>query len=115
MFAPSPGQPYPAPVLLHHHQSPTMTHWRILLFGWLGWLAVFYTLIAFFQLSMLYRVDLGLNDAKVNLVKSTALAATGVGGLAFGVLADRHGRKRAMVLSILAYVVGTVAARIEST
>src|SRR5438552_2834423 len=54
---------------------------RILLFAWLGWLAVFFTLISFFQLSLLYRVDLGLDDDGVKVIKSIALAMTGVGGL----------------------------------
>jgi len=97
-------------VLLNEHPSATATHARIVLFSWLGWLAVFYTLIAFFQLSMLYRGELGLNDDGVKHVKSVALAATGVGGLVFGVLADRAGRKRIMIASILVYVAGTAGA-----
>jgi MFS family permease len=97
-------------MLLHEYPRPTAAHTRILLFAWLGWLAVFYTLIVFFQLSLLYRHDLGFDDAAVRGIKAAALGATGLGGLLFGVLADRSGRKPAMILSILVYVAGAAAA-----
>ncbi len=94
----------------HEYPEPASVHRRILLFAWLGWLAVFFTLITFFQLSLLYRADLGLDDDAVKRIKSVALAATGIGGLALGVLADRVGRKPAMVASILIYAAGAAAA-----
>ena len=97
-------------MLLHQHLHPTVTHRRVLLFAGLGWLAVFYALIGFFQLSLLYRHDLALDDDGVKQLKSAALAATGLGGLLFGIFADRAGRKPAMVLSILVYAAGTAAA-----
>lgn len=95
---------------LHEHPHPTATHRHILLFVWLGWLSVFHTLIVFFQLSLLYRQDLGFDDDAVKQVKAIILAATGVGGLVLGILADRAGRKPALILSILVYVAGTAAA-----
>jgi MFS family permease len=95
---------------LNEHPSPTSVHARILLFAWLGWLAVFYTLITFFQLSLLFREDLGLDDHAVKQVKSVALASTGVGGLLLGVFADRFGRKPAMIASILIYATGAAVA-----
>ncbi|HTM57296.1 MAG TPA: MFS transporter [Candidatus Udaeobacter sp.] len=83
---------------------------RVLLFAWLGWLAVFFTLISFFQLSLLYRIDLGLDDQGVKVIKSIALAMTGVGGVALGVLADAIGRKPAMMISIVIYALGAACA-----
>src|SRR5213075_756803 len=81
-----------------------------LAFAWFGWLAVFTALISFFQLSLLYRQELGLDDAGVTRIKSAALAATGVGGLLLGLLADRRGRKPALVASLLLAAAGTFAA-----
>jgi MFS family permease len=101
---------YTAPVLLHEAPHPSATHRRILLFAWLGWLAVFYALITFLQLSLLYRGELGLDDHAVKQIKSVALAATGVGGLLLGVFADRFGRRPAMAASILVYAAGALAA-----
>src|SRR5262249_51227856 len=43
-------------------------------------------------------------------IKSVALAATGIGGLALGLFADRWGRGPAMMLSIFIYTSGAVAA-----
>jgi len=102
-------------MLLSEHPSPTRTHRRILFAAWLGWLSVFSTLIAFFQLSLLYRVDLGLDDHGVSAVKSATLAATGAGGLLFGMLADRVGRRSIMMVSILVYAVGALVAAFAQT
>src|SRR6266545_4607335 len=97
-------------MLLHQAPRPTATHVRILAASWLGWLSVFATLIAFFQLSLLYRHDLRLDDRGVSAVKSVALAATGAGGLLIGLLADRLGRRSGMMISILVYAAGVLAA-----
>jgi MFS family permease len=85
-------------------------HRRVLLFTWLGWLAVFFALLTFFQLSLLYRVDLGLDDEAVKHIKSLILGASGAGGLLLGVFADRAGRRPAMLVSILIYAAGAIAA-----
>jgi len=81
-----------------------------LVFGWFGWLSVFLQLISFFQLSLLYRQELGLDDGGVTQIKSAALAATGLGGFVFGRLADRLGRKPSLVGSLLLAALGTLAA-----
>src|SRR6266542_6261036 len=97
-------------MLLHQAPRPTATHARILAASWLGWLSVFATLIAFFQLSLLYRHDLRLDDRGISAVKSVILAGTGGGGLLIGLLADRLGRRSGMMISILVYAVGVLAA-----
>jgi len=97
-------------MLLHQAPRPTATHARILAASWLGWLSVFATLVAFFQLSLLYRHDLRLDDRGVSAVKSVILAATGAGGLLIGLLADRLGRRSGMMISILVYAAGVLAA-----
>jgi MFS family permease len=97
-------------MLLHEHPEPTAVHRRILLFAWLGWLSVFFALIVFFQLSLLYRVELALDDDAVKRIKAVALAATGAGGLLLGVFADRFGRRPAMALSVVIYAAGSIAA-----
>ena len=96
--------------LLHEAGRPGATHTRIALTAWLGWLAVFQALLAFFQLSLLYRGPLGLDDGGVANLKSLVLAATGVGGLGFGAFADRAGRRTAMIGSLALYALATAAA-----
>ena len=53
--------------------------------------------------------DLGLSRETGGLMASLTLAASAIGGLLFGVLADKLGRTRALNLSILLYSVFTFA------
>jgi MFS family permease len=47
--------------------------------------------------------DLGMSKGTAGLLNSLTLLASGIGGVAFGFIADRMGRKRALMLSILTY------------
>lgn len=51
--------------------------------------------------------DLGFNKGMAGMVASATLIASAFGGLVFGFLADRIGRAKSMVLSIICYSVGT--------
>jgi MFS family permease len=53
------------------------------------------------------REEFGLSGAQAGLLASATLIFSAVGGIAFGVLADRIGRVKALSLSILVYSVGT--------
>jgi MFS family permease len=53
--------------------------------------------------------DLGMREGTAGLMISLTLGASALGGIAFGVLADRIGRVRALMLSILSYSVFTAA------
>lgn len=99
--------------MLNESERPSAIHWRILCVSWFGWLAVFHTLMVFFFLSGLYRQEFGLDDRGVAWIKSVAIGCTGIGGLAFGVLGDRSGRRVALAASLglcLAGVAGAAAA-----
>src|SRR6202047_1895249 len=78
---------------------------RTLLAAALGWMldafdAMLYALV----LAYIMR-DLGMSKATGGLLNGLTLLASGIGGVAFGFIADRIGRKRALMLSILAYSV----------
>ncbi|MBV9669512.1 MAG: MFS transporter [Acidobacteriales bacterium] len=49
--------------------------------------------------------DLGLSKGTAGLLNTLTLLASGVGGVVFGAIADRLGRKRALMASILTYSV----------
>jgi MFS family permease len=53
--------------------------------------------------------DLGMSTATAGLLGSVTLVASAVGGLLFGVIADRYGRTRALIWSVLIYSVFTAA------
>jgi len=100
----------PARRLLNHAERAEAVHWRILLLSGLGWLSVFFTLMLFFFLSGLYRLEFDLDDRGVAWIKSCAVGATGLGGLALGMLGDRLGRRAAMAWSLALCTVGVAGA-----
>src|SRR5262249_29186472 len=76
---------------------------RTLIAAALGWMldafdAMLYALV----LAYIMR-DLGMLKATGGLLNSLTLLASGIGGVGFGLVADRLGRKRALMLSILTY------------
>ena len=99
----------PAPaVLLNQRATLTRDHYKILLVSWAGWVFDFYDLILFSFLLGPIGAELGLPRSRLSYVLGASLAATAVGGAAFGFLSDRVGRKRTLEWTILAYSVGTL-------
>ncbi len=93
--------------LLNESERPTRTHYLILGMSWAGWLFDFYDLMMFSFLLIPIKKSLGLSDTSLSLLLGSALAATAVGGVLFGYLADRFGRKTILSWTILIYSVGT--------
>ncbi len=76
---------------------------RTLLASALGWaLDAFDAMLYALVLTLLMR-DLRMSKATAGLLGTLTLLASGLGGLLFGYLADRIGRKRALMASILTY------------
>ncbi len=88
---------------------------RTLLAAALGWMldafdAMLYALV----LTHVMR-DLGMSKAVSGLLYTLTLLASGMGGVLFGFLADRVGRKRALMLSILTYSICSFASGLSTT
>ena len=81
--------------------------WRALFAAQLGWMldATDFLLFNFALLSI--RTEFGLTSKSVTLPVTAALIASAIGGIAFGRIADRVGRVRAMTISILVYSLAT--------
>jgi len=76
---------------------------RTLLGAAMGWaLDAFDTMLYSLVLAMLMR-DLGMSKATAGSLGTLTLLASGIGGVLFGFLADRIGRKQALMASILTY------------
>ena len=60
-------------------------------------------------------VHLGISKAQAGMLNSLTLAASAVGGMAFGVIADRAGRTRALMGSILVYSLASFACGLSQT
>jgi MFS family permease len=74
--------------------------------SWAGWLFDFYDLMLFSFLLIPIKKTLGLSDASLSLLLGSTLAATALGGILFGYLADRFGRKTVLSWTILVYSLG---------
>ncbi|MGP0096646.1 MAG: MFS transporter [Terriglobales bacterium] len=102
-----------SPIQLVKQASPAQR--RTLLAAALGWMldafdAMLYALV----LAYVMR-DLGMSKATSGFLYTLTLLASGIGGLLFGFLADRIGRKRALMLSILTYSICSFASGLSTT
>jgi MFS family permease len=88
---------------------------RTLLAAALGWmLDAFDTMLYALVLTFVMR-DLGMSKKTAGFLYTLTLLASGIGGLIFGFLADRIGRKRALMLSILTYSICSFASGLSTT
>jgi MFS family permease len=88
---------------------------RTLLAAALGWaLDAFDTMLYALVLALLMR-DLGMSKTTAGLLGTLTLLASGLGGVLFGFLADRIGRKRALMASILTYSVCSFASGLATS
>ncbi len=75
----------------------------------LGWMLDAFDVMLYALILTAVIQDLGLSRETGGLMASLTLGASAIGGLVFGVLADKLGRTRALNLSILLYSVFTFA------
>jgi len=93
-------------MLLSEHEKPTRQHFQILAMSWAGWVFDFYDLILFSFLLIPLGKELHLSNMMLSYVLGTSLAATAVGGVIFGILSDRYGRREVLQWTILTYSLG---------
>jgi MFS family permease len=100
------------------YQGVTRYQWLVLLVAWLAWMfdAMDSTIYALVLQPALHELLRAPGDGPVTgevigwyggIIFSTFLIGWAIGGVLFGLLADRFGRTRALVLSILVYAVFT--------
>ena len=80
---------------------------RVWLIAFLGWTFDFYDLMLFSFLLIPIGRDLKLSDSQEAVLLGVALGASGIGGILFGYLSDRYGRKIVMTWTIGLYSLGT--------
>jgi MFS family permease len=101
--------PVPAPGLFGWWRAGTPEARRALVAAALGWmLDAFDVMLYALVLAALMR-DLGIDPPTAGLLGSITLVASAAGGVLFGVVADRLGRTRALIASILLYSIFTAA------
>lgn len=88
---------------------------RTLIAAGLGWmLDAFDVMLYALVLAHIMR-DLGMSKGTAGLLNTLTLLASGIGGVLFGFIADRIGRKRALMATILTYSVFSFACGLSTT
>src|SRR5437762_908526 len=82
---------------------------RSLLAGGLGWMLDSMDVMLYSMVLTRLMSDLGMTKATAGFLNSLTLLSSAIGGIAFGFLADRVGRVRSMMVSILLYSLAIVA------
>ena len=81
--------------------------WHSLFAAQIGWMLDAMDFLLFSFAVVPIAIEFHLSKASMGALTSVALIAGGIGGIAFGRLADRIGRVRALMFSILLYSLAT--------
>jgi MFS family permease len=98
----------PAPARLSAHEHPIGEHRRILLFAWGAWAAGFYSLTLVSFLLQPLQDAFGLSERQLAEVTAVGVGMSGAGGLLFGWMSDRAGRRLSLAVAIAAFSAGNV-------
>jgi len=102
-----------SPIQLIRQATPSQR--KTLLAAALGWaLDAFDAMLYALVLALLMR-DFAMSKAVAGLLGTLTLLASGIGGVLFGFLADRIGRKQALMASILTYSVCSFASGLATS
>ena len=92
--------------LLSDSEKPGWQHYKVLLLSWAGWTFDFYDLMLYSFLLLPIGKELHLSRVALSYVLGSSLAATALGGVMFGLLADKLGRKTVLSWTIGMYSIG---------
>jgi MFS family permease len=107
---PPPGlRPTRAVLGLAWPERVTSAERQTLVAGGLGWMLDAMDVMLYSMVLAHLMRDLGMTKSTAGLLNSLTLLASALGGLLFGFLADRVGRTRSLMLSILVYSVASGA------
>lgn len=88
---------------------------RSLVAGGLGWMLDAMDVMIYSMVLAELVLSLGMSKPQAGLLNSLTLFASAIGGLGFGVLADRIGRTRALMGSILMYSLASFACGLSTS
>jgi MFS family permease len=91
---------------LSDHERPGRAHRRILALAWGAWCTGFYSLMLLSFLLQPIQDAFGLSEGELARLTAVGVGMTGVGGLLFGWMSDRLGRRVSIAVSILAFSIG---------
>src|SRR5215469_17710648 len=94
------------PILISE-RSLGAIHYRIAALCFAAWIFDFFDLILYTFLLVPIARELHLDDTESSLVLGVSFAMAAAGGVMFGFLGDRYGRKPTIIASVLIYGIGT--------
>src|SRR5688572_16041007 len=92
------------------YRTITAEQWRVLVAAKLGWMLDAMDFMLYAMAIGQLRMYFGFNDATAGMLGTITLVMSGVGGVLFGYLADRIGRTRALMGTILLFSVASLGA-----
>ncbi len=97
-----------APILGWLRSAPAASK-RALVAAALGWMFDGFDIMVYSMVLTAVIADFGMSKAVGGALGSATLAASALGGVLFGTLADRRGRRTGIIMSVLLYSVFTAA------
>ena len=103
----------PIAARLSDHDRPIRAHREILALAWVAWCTGFYSLMLLSFVLQPIQDELGLSEGGLARLTAVGVGMTGVGGLLFGWMSDRLGRRTSLALSIAAFSLGNAACGLD--
>ena len=97
------------------YRSITREQWRALAAAKLGWMLDAMDFLLYVMAIGHLREYFGFDDGTAGLLGTVTLVTSAVGGIVFGVVADRAGRTRALMATILIFSVASLGAATSQT
>ena len=97
------------------YQGITRDQWRALLAAKLGWMLDAMDFLLYVMAIGQLRAYFGFDDSIAGLLGTVTLVTSAVGGIVFGIVADRAGRTRALMATILIFSVCSLGAATSQT
>jgi MFS family permease len=92
------------------YRTITPEQWRVLLAAKFGWMLDAMDFMLYAMAIGQLRTYFGFNDATAGLLGTVTLVMSGAGGVIFGYVADRLGRTRALMATIVVFSVASLGA-----
>lgn len=103
------------PARLSLHERPARAHRRILALAWGAWASGFYSLMLLSFVLQAVQDELGLSEGELAGLTAVGVGMTGVGGLLFGWMSDRWGRRASIAAAVAAFCAGNAACAFAPT
>jgi MFS family permease len=92
------------------YRTITADQWRVLAAAKLGWMLDALDFMLYAMAIGQLRTYFGFNDATAGMLGTITLVMSGAGGVLFGYIADRMGRTRALMATILLFSIASLGA-----